>query len=414
MDGVPARRPLPRPRWLRLRAEGDEIRHLLGTGAGRLLVGAVAAICGLTVIGLLALWPYGWDPPGEPVGGTVPGTVKQVVDAPCSGGSETACRTIVVAVEGREVPLNLQRVRNAPAVGVGDSVRLMRTGGSGDPSLQPQSGGWVHYDFAEVDRRSSLLWLAVLLAAVAAAFLRWRGVLAVVGVGLSLAVVLWFLVPAILAGRPALLVALVASLMVTFVTIVLTNGLGTQSLAGILGVSATLAFACLLGWLAVRFADLDGTTEVDMLAVQAGTDTLSLQGVILAGMIIGALGVLADTAVTQASAVMGLRRANPRYGPRTLYREGFIIGRDHLAATIHTLVLAYSGAVLPLLLVTQLGQVNGLDAINSQSLAVPIVATIVGCLALIAAVPVTTGLASMLLSRLPLDALPESHGHHHH
>lgn len=410
MDGVPARRSLPRPRWLRLRAEGDEIRHLLGTEAGRLLVGAVAAIAGLTIVGLLALWPYGWDPPGEPVGSTVPGTVEQVVDAPCSPGSETACRTVVVAVEGREATLNLQRLRNAPAVGVGDTVRLIR---SGDPAMQPQGAGSVHYEFAEVDRRSSLLWLAVLLAVVAAGFLRWRGVLAVLGVGLSLAVVVWFLVPAILAGRPALLVALVASLVVTFVTIVLTNGLGTQSLAGILGVSATLAFTCLLATLAVRFADLDGTTELDMLAVKAGTDILSLEGVILAGMIIGALGVLADTAVTQASAVMGLRRANPRYGPRTLYREGFVIGRDHLSATIHTLVLAYSGAVLPLLLVTQLGQVNGLDAINGQSLAVPIVATIVGCLGLIAAVPVTTGLAAMLLSRLPLDALPDSPGHHH-
>jgi uncharacterized membrane protein len=406
MDGVT----LPRRRWLRLRAEGDEIRHLLGTGAGRVLVGAVGAICALTLVGVLALWPYGYDPPGEPVAGTVPGTVKQVVDAPCSGGSETACRTIIVAVEGREVPLNLQRVRNAPAVAVGDTVRLTR---SGDPNVQPDAEGWVHYDFAEVDRRSSLLWLAVLLAFVAAAFLRWRGVLAVAGVGLSLGVVLWFLVPAILAGKPALLVALVASLVVTFVTIVLTNGLGTQSLAGILGVTVTLLFTCLIGWLAVRFADLDGTTELDMLAVRAGSDILSLQGVILAGMIIGALGVLADTAVTQASAVMGLRRANPRYGPRTLYREGFIIGRDHLSATIHTLVLAYSGAVLPLLLVTQMGQLNGLDAINGQSLAVPIVATIVGCLALIAAVPVTTGLAAMLLSRLPAGALPE-HAHHHH
>lgn len=375
-----------------------------------MLVGTVSAICALTLVGLLALWPYGFDPPGDGVPGTVPGTVKQVTDAPCSGGSDTACRTIVVSVEGRDVSLNLQRVSNAPAVGVGDSVRLMR---SGDTSVQPSTEGWVHYDFAEVDRRSSLLWLAVLLAVVSAAFLRWRGVLAVLGVGLSLAVVLLFLVPAILAGRPALLVAVVASLVVTLVTIVLTNGLGTQSLAGILGVTTTLLLTCGLGWLAVRFADLDGSTELDMLAVRAGSDVISLQGVILAGMIIGALGVLADTAVTQASAVMGLRRANPRYGPRTLYREGFVIGRDHLSATIHTLVLAYSGAVLPLLLVSQMGQVNGLDALNGQSLAVPIVATIVGCLALIAAVPITTGLAAMLLSRIPAAALPE-HGHHHH
>ena len=411
MDGVPARPSLARPKWLRLRAEGDEIRHLLATGAGRLLVGAVSAICALTVIGLLALWPYGWSPPGEPAAGTVPGTVEQVVDAPCSGGSQTACRTIVVAVEGREVSLNLQRVRNAPAVGVGDDVRLMRMG---DPNVQPDSEGFVHYEFAEVDRRGSLLWLVVLLAVVSAVFLRWRGVLAVLGVGLSLAVVVWFLVPAILAGltRPA------------------------RRARGLDGGHVRHHPADERGRHAEscrrprRHGDARAHVRAGMgcralcrsrrhdrarhARGTAGSDILSLQGVILAGMLVGALGVLADTAVTQASAVMGLRRANPGYGPRTLYREGFIIGRDHLSATIHTLVLAYSGAVLPLLLVTQLGQVNGLDAINSQSLAVPIVATIVGCLALIAAVPITTGLAAALLSRIPADALrADGHAHHH-
>jgi uncharacterized membrane protein len=127
-----------------------------------------------------------------------------------------------------------------------------------------------------------------------------------------------------------------------------------------------------------------------------------------------ALGVLADTAVTQASAVMALRRANARYGPRTLYREASMIGRDHLSATIHTLVLAYAGATLPLLLLLRAGQGTTTDLVNSQSLAVPIVATLVGCIALMAAVPVTTGLSSVLLARLPIEALPDDHHHHHH
>jgi uncharacterized membrane protein len=283
---------------------------------------------------------------------------------------------------------------------------------AGNPDVEPNKQ--VTYHFAEVDRRGSLVWLAIFFVAAAVVFLRGRGVLAVLGVALSLGILLRFVVPAILAGRPALLVAFVAALAVTFVTIVLTNGVGVQSLAALLGVTATLAFTCLLAVLAVRFADLDGISQLDMLALKAGSQVLSLQGVILASILIGALGVLADTAVTQASAVMALRRANPRYGPKDLYREGFTIGRDHLSATIHTLVLAYSGAILPLLLVLQLGAVAGVDAVNEQSIAEPIVATIVGCLGLIAAIPVTTGLASILLSRLPLDVLPEGHYHHHH
>ena len=252
-----------------------------------------------------------------------------------------------------------------------------------------------------------------MLCVAAIALLRKRGLLAVLGVALSLGVVLQFLVPAILAGRPALMVALVAALTVMFVTLVLTNGLGVQTLAAALGVSATLCATCLLALAAARFAHLDGTSQLDMLAIRAGSQTLSLQGVVLAAMLIGALGVLADTAVTQASAVMALRRANPRYTAGHLYREASVIGRDHLSATVHTLVLAYAGAMLPLLLLARSGRIDGLDVLNGQSIAEPVVATIVGCLALLAAVPVTTGLAATLIARLPLEAVPDGHGHHH-
>jgi uncharacterized membrane protein len=395
---------------LRLRAEGDEARHLLASRTGRLLVAAVGALLALTLIGLLALWPYGWSPAGPQVRQTVGATVQSVKDASCGPGADTACRTIVADVSGRKVPLGLGPVANAPRVAPGDHVRLMK---DGDPNASAQTDAYVHYEFAEVDRRGSLVWLGVVLLVAAAAVLRWRGVLAMLGVGVSFLLVIRFLVPAILAGRPAVLVALVTAFAVTFVTIGLTNGFGTQSLAAVLGVSATLALTCLMALAAVRFAHLDGTSELAMLSIKAGSQTLSLEGVILCAMIVGALGVLADTAVTQASAVMALRRANPAYGPRTLYREGFAVGRDHLSATIHTLVLAYAGAVLPLLLVLTMANVSTADVINGQSIAEPIVGTIVGCLGLIAAVPITTALSAMLVSRLPLDAVRHVHAHAH-
>jgi uncharacterized membrane protein len=259
-----------------------------------------------------------------------------------------------------------------------------------------------------------MLWLAAVCAVLAAVLLRWRGVLAVCGVAVSAGVLLGFLVPAILAGKPAILVALVSALVVMFVTLLLTNGVGVQTLAGALGITATLLFTCALAYVAVRFADLDGTSDLESLSLKAGSQFLSLRGVILAGMLIGALGVLADTAVTQASAVMALRRANPSYGAQRLYREGFTIGRDHLSATIHTLVLAYVGTSLPVLLMMRAGQRTTADAVNAQTLAIPIVATLVGCVALMVAVPVSTGLAAELLARIPVEALPDGHDHHHH
>jgi uncharacterized membrane protein len=109
---------------------------------------------------------------------------------------------------------------------------------------------------------------------------------------------------------------------------------------------------------------------------------------------------------------MAIRRANPALGPAQLYRGAFAVGRDHLSATVHTLVLAYVGASLPLLLIIQGTGVGVGDAFNFQDISEPIVATLVGSIGLIAAVPLTTGLTAQLASHLPADALPE-HAHQH-
>jgi uncharacterized membrane protein len=111
--------------------------------------------------------------------------------------------------------------------------------------------------------------------------------------------------------------------------------------------------------------------------------------------------------------VMALRRANPSQSARELYRGAFSVGRDHMTATIHTLVLAYVGAALPLLLVLQQSGVSLSDAVNTQDVAEPIVATLVGAIGLIAAVPLTTWLAAQLASHVPVAALEHDGGHAH-
>ncbi len=386
-----------------------EARHLLATGAGRVLVTTVAAIAALTAIGLVALWPYGWHPARtttpSPV---VSATVQRVEDFSCAGTGSNPCRRIIVSAEGRTATVVLGFASMAPTVHAGDSVRLTRNFAHAHAVPGPSE-----YDFRSVDHRGSLLWVGALVAVMAAALLRWRGAFAVAGVALSLAIVVWFLIPAILAGRPALLVALVAALAVMFVTLALTNGVGAQSLAAALGISATLGLTCLVAAVVVHFTAIDGRGDEALLGLAAQRGGISLQGVTLAGMLIGALGVLADTAVTQASAVMALRRADPRLGVGGLYRSAFTIGRDHLSATIHTLVLAYAGAALPLMLLLRSSGIETVDTLSSQSIAGPIAATCVGCIALIAAVPLTTGLAASLVARVPVEAVPEGHGHAH-
>lgn len=395
----------------------DEARHLWRVPAGRLLVGSVAVIAVVTAVGLAVLWPRG----GEAAGGadvgslstpTLPATVEATRLVPCGGPTDQQCLALTISVEDERVELsNLGPVENGPALAAGDAIRVTKVelAPGTPPDVVAQTDP---YAFVDVDRHGSVLVLAALLAVVGLIVLRWRGLFAVVGVALSVLLVAGFAVPAILEGRPALLVAVVGSLAVMFVTTVLTNGLGAQTLAAVLGITATVALAAGLAVAAVAFVSLDGRSSELSTLLAAQDAGLSLEGVVIAGMLVGALGVIADTAVTQASAVMALRRANPAYDARALYRSAFVVGRDHLSATIHTLVLAYAGGTLPLLLVLRSVEVRTVDGLNYQDIAEPIAATVVGCLALIAAVPLTTFLASRLVTHLPIEVVPE-HAHAH-
>jgi uncharacterized membrane protein len=243
---------------------------------------------------------------------------------------------------------------------------------------------------------------------------RWRGVLALVGLGLSLLLVTRFIVPAIAEGSSPLLVALVGSLAVMFVTVGLTYGFSPQSAAAILAIAGSLLFAAVVGTIAVHAARLDGQSSEYSTVLSQANARISLQGIVLGGLVIASLGVLADMAVTQASAVMALRRANPGLSPRALFSSGFGVGRDHLVATTHTLVLVYVGATLPLLLVLHSVGVGFTDALNAQDVAEPVVATLVGAMALLISVPLTTALATLLVSRIPAEALPDAHHGHAH
>jgi uncharacterized membrane protein len=359
---------------------------------------AAGALALLTVVGLVALWP-GHLPGGEQQafgGPTVGARVTATRTVRCPGPTNQRCRQLTARLsDGRKVTVDLGPVTATPSLQTGDRIRVQRSGNG--------------YGYVDVDRHLPMLWLAIVLAILAVLVARWRGLLALVGVAISVVLVITFLVPAILAGSDPLLTSLVAALAVMFVTLLLTYGPGAQSLAASLGIGVSLLVAAVVGHAAVSAAHLDGRTG----ELPISTLGVSLQGIVLAGMVIGVLGVLTDMAVSQASAVTALREANPSLGPRELYRGAFAVGRDHLSATIHTLVLAYVGAALPLILVLRDSHVGFGDALNGQIVAEPVIATLVGAIALITAVPLTTALAAILVARVPATALDAHHGHAH-
>lgn len=383
------------------------------TRAGRALAIAVAVLLAATVVGLVALWPTGDHAVRDAQGRLAPtlaATVAGVDTVPC-GPVDQDCRRLTISVEGGDAArLVLGPTTAPPFVEAGDRIRVTRTP---VPEGVEPSAGLQPYTWHDFDRRTPLLLLGIAFAIAAVLLARWRGLFALLGVALSVLLVVAFIVPAILDGDSPVLVSLVGALAVMFVTLALTYGAGPQAAAAALGIGLSLLLATLLGELITDVAHLDGSQNDlagQLIADQPG---LSLRGIVVAGMVVGALGVLADTAVSQVSTVMALRRADPAAGPRKLYREAFVVGRDHLAATIHTLVLAYVGAALPLLLIVELSGGGWVSALTSQELAEPVVATLVGALALIVAVPLSTLLAAAVLVRVPVSALPDDHGHAH-
>jgi uncharacterized membrane protein len=169
----------------------------------------------------------------------------------------------------------------------------------------------------------------------------------------------------------------------------------------------------LLGLLFTDLAHLTGFTSEEAAFLQASGTDLSLRGLVLAGIVIGALGVLDDLTITQASTVLALRRSNPGQRAWALYKRALDVGRDHITATINTLVLAYVGAALPILLVFSVGDLPFSDGINKEIISEQVVATLVGSIGLMAAVPITTGLAALLAARMPVEALSDEHAHAH-
>ena len=237
---------------------------------------------------------------------------------------------------------------------------------------------------------------------------------ALLGLAASLSILVFFVVPAILAGEPPTSVALVGAFAVMLVTLPLAHGFGVKTAAAALGTAAALLLTLVLADLFTDVAHLSGVSSEEAVYLRATDSVTSLQGLLLAGMVIAALGVLDDLTVSQASTVMALRRANPALRFRSLFGEALSVGHDHIAATVNTLVLAYAGASLPVLLVFSLADTPLTEAVNFEAVAEAVVATLVGSIGLIFAVPVTTALATLLALELPAARLPDAHAGHAH
>jgi uncharacterized membrane protein len=376
-----------------------------------------AALAVATLVGLVLLWPGEVDSQVAQGVGTdsEKAEVVRVEEGFCAGFATQQCQIVSARIEsgaeeGKRIELQLGGGGLDPDVDPGDEIRVAKAPDAPEGAPPVTGTGYTLYDF---ERRSPMLILAVLFALVVVAFARWRGALSLLGLAISLALVLVFVVPAILDGKSPLLVAVVGSLAIALITIPLAHGWGPKSLAALLGSAASLILTALLAVLFTDLTHLTGLSSEEAIFLQIGNADVSLQGLLLAGIVIGALGVLDDVTISQASTVLALRRSNPGLGMRRLSGLALEVGRDHVSATVNTLVLAYVGAALPILLLFSAADLGFSEALNLEVVAKEVVATLVGSIGLIAAVPVTTGLAALLALSVEPNQLAAEDAHAH-
>jgi uncharacterized membrane protein len=240
------------------------------------------------------------------------------------------------------------------------------------------------------------VWLVALFAAAVLLLGRWRGLASLVALGFSFLVLVVYLFPAILTGGDPVIVGVLAASVIMFGVLYLTHGVSAQTSSAVLGTVLSLALIGVLGTAFAAATQLTGLDEDTANLIRVLGHGVDARGLLLAGMIIGALGVLDDVTVTQTSAVWELRRANPALGAQALYAAAVRIGRDHISSAVNTLALAYAGAALPVLLALALSGQSFGTLVTAQNVAQEVVRTLVGSIGLVAAVPITTAIAAVV------------------
>ncbi|AGZ42314.1 YibE/F family protein [Actinoplanes friuliensis] len=363
-----------------------------------------------TLIALIVLWPGNVKSEPDAGGGRrAVGTVSAVLEQACpAGAQQQRCGSATVRVTegpgtGTDQKVDLPQGPGTTALHVGDGVVLIYF-----PDAVP---GGNAYSVVDRERSTPLVWLVVVAVAVILAFGRWRGVTSLAGLAVSFGILLLFVVPAILDGSPPLLIAVVGASAIMFAALYLTHGINVHTSVAVAGTLASLVLTGVLGALFTSFLHLSGVGSDDSSYLSVTREGLDLRGLLLAGIVIGALGVLDDVTVTQAVTVAEM---TPGATSRlALYRSAIRVGRAHVASAVNTIVLAYAGASLPLLLLIAASSEPITELLTSEFLAQEILRSAVGTIGLVASVPITTALAALVADLRP-ETAPARHSHRAH
>ncbi|QIS06707.1 YibE/F family protein [Nocardia brasiliensis] len=387
----------------------------IGDTAARVVVGLLTVIGVVVLAGAVLLWPskqhIDIPLPMQNAGGgavqTEAGTVVLQDIGPCGSSSigkvfvekpdaprntSYTCQRSLIDIEsgphkGNRTLLEIAPGPGQPDLHAGDELRLVR---QTDPSGTPM------YSFEDYARGLPLTLIVVAFVVVIVAVARWRGLRALLGLVFAFAVLVLFMLPALLDGKPAIPVALVAGALILYAVLYLAHGVNLRTSSALLGTLTSMIVAAVLSWVAIKMTNLTGLSEEQNTNVATYIEHVSITGLLLAGFIIGSLGVLNDVTITQASAAFELAAIDKGASRREVFTAAMRVGRDHIASTVYTLVLAYAGGALPLLLLFSVAGRSIRDVLTGDAVAIEIARSSVGGIALALSVPLTTAIAVML------------------
>ena len=371
----------------------------------RAVLGAVTLAAVAAVVGMIVLWPTGEGRDAAIsnaanlglVTERVGATVEEQTVGPCSYSSvenPQECREITAILtggpeEGSLIVLpeiNTEFQSGIPDLSPGDTIIL---------GFEPATNA---YFYADLDRQAPLVWLAILFVIVVFALGRRRGLMALASMAVTVFVLVVFIAPSVLDGNDPVAVAVVAAAVIAFVTLYLTHGVSPTTTVALAGTLVALFLTLVLSWVFFDLTRITGFGAEENLLLPFLAGDIDLAGLLLGGAVIGTLGALDDITVTQVAAVSEIHDRRPDLTASELVASGIRVGREHIASTVNTLLLAYAGASLPILLLFSVSDQSLADVANTEVVAVEIIRTLCGSIGLVAAVPLTTAMAAVVVT----------------
>jgi uncharacterized membrane protein len=377
----------------------------LSATARRATLALLVVVGVVTIAGLIWLWPISHPS----VGGSsmtaegvdaVSGRITAL--APCEDtgestgqGPQHACQIAQVEITGgpsagQTVPVELIGVSGLSGLQVGDGVNVAEVAG-----IDGEASTWA---FVTADRMPVLIGFLIVFVLAVLGVAGRKGLFGLLGLIVAGAVLFGFMIPALTSGHPAVAVAIIGSTAIMFVVLYLAHGISWRTTSAFVGTWLSLIVTTGLGALGVWMARLSGMSSEETLALAGVLGNLDFPDILTCSLVIGGLGVLNDVTITQASSVWEIRAAGPHLTRRQLFTSGMRIGRDHIASTIYTIVFAYAGASLSLLLLLSLYDQPLNLLLSTEQFSEEIIRTLGSGIGLVLSVPLTTGVAALTVA----------------